>query len=299
MRYTTVAVAGVLIAGLCATGASAQEAASPVPLWERAAPGAVGDSASDRPTITPYLLPAVQRPRAGVVVFPGGGYGHLAVDHEGDQVARWLNSLGIDAFVVQYRLGPKYHHPVMIQDAQRAIRTVRAHAQEWGVDPERVGVIGFSAGGHLASTTGTHFDDDLPVAGDAVDEQSARPDFMMLIYPVITMQASYTHRGSRTNLLGEDADPALVWELSNETQVTPRTPPTFLVHTTDDAGVPVENSLRFYRALREAGVPVEMHLFETGRHGFGLAPDNPVLSRWTTLAEAWMRSHGWLGEGSG
>jgi len=299
MRYATMALLGVLVAGLWPIEGSAQEGGSQVSLWERAAPGAVGDSASDRPTITPYLLPATQRPRAAVVVFPGGGYGHLAVDHEGDQVARWLNSLGINAFVVRYRLGPQYHHPAMIQDAQRAIRTVRARAREWGIDPARVGVIGFSAGGHLASTTGTHFDDEIPVLGDEVDRQSARPDFMMLIYPVITMQASYTHRGSRTNLLGEDADPALVWELSNETQVTPRTPPTFLVHTTDDAGVPVENSLRFYRALREAGVPVEMHLFETGRHGFGLAPDNPVLSRWTALAEAWMRSHGWLGEGVG
>lgn len=265
-----------------------------VDLWPEEAPGAVGGEEADRPTITPYLPAGDSPARSAVVIFPGGGYGHLAVDHEGEQVARWLNSRGVAAFVVRYRLGPRYRHPAMLQDAQRAIRTVRSQAMEWRIDPERIGVIGFSAGGHLASTAGTQFDAILPVAGDAIDGVLARPDFMMLIYAVITMQSDFTHRGSRTNLIGEAPDAQDAWEMSSEVRVTPRTPPTFLVHSTDDAGVPVENSIAMYGALRRAGVPVEMHIYETGRHGFGLAQDNPVLSTWTGLAELWMRSHGWM-----
>lgn len=290
-RSISVALALLVI---LAPALRAQDRQPAIPLWPSGAPGALGDSAGDNPSITPYLPSGEVEGGTAVVVFPGGGYGHLAMDHEGEQVARWLNGLGIAAFVVQYRLGPAYRHPTMLGDAQRAIRTVRARAAEWGVNAARVGVIGFSAGGHLASSAGTHFDSRLGEPVDAVDAADARPDFMMLIYPVITMQAGYTHRGSRTNLLGERPAAALVWEMSNETQVGPRTPPTFLVHTTDDAGVPVENSLLFYRALREAGVPVEMHLYETGPHGFGLAPTNPVLSGWPDLAEGWMRSHGWV-----
>lgn len=273
--------------------AVAQDPAGAVPLWVEAAPGALGEGEGHRPTVTPYL-PDGGGSGTAVVVFPGGGYGHLAVDHEGEQVARWLNSRGIAAFVVRYRLGPTYSHPVMLQDAQRALRLVRSRANEWGIDASRVGVIGFSAGGHLASTTGTQFEAELPTSGDEIDSLSARPDFMMLIYPVITMQGDYTHRGSRTNLLGESPDAAQIWMMSSEARVTPQTPPAFLVHTTDDAGVPVENSLAMYSALRRAGVPVELHVFETGRHGFGLAPDNPVLSTWPELAERWMRAHGWL-----
>lgn len=293
MGLRTVGVVALMWVSVGIVPGVAQEAQPAVPLWAGGAPGAVGDSTADRPTLTPYM-PA-QGNGTAVVVFPGGGYGHLAVDHEGEQVARWLNGLGVTAFVVRYRLGPTYRHPTMLGDAQRAIRTVRARAGEWRVDPTRVGVIGFSAGGHLASSAGTHFDVHAVEAADAIDGANARPDFMMLIYPVITMQMSYTHRGSRTNLLGDRPEAGLVWEMSNETQVTPQTPPTFLVHTTDDAGVPVENSVRFYSALREAGVPVEMHLYETGPHGFGLAPNNPVLSGWPRLAEDWMRSHGWIG----
>ena len=232
---------------------------------------------------------------AAVIVFPGGGYGHLAMDHEGVQVARWLNGFGVHAFVVQYRLGPAYKHPTMLNDAQRAIRTVRSRAAQSGIDPQRIGVVGFSAGGHLASTAGTHFDSGDPAAADPIERVGSRPDFLILAYPVITMQMSHTHRGSRTNLLGDRPDAAAVWELSNEYQVTPETPPTFLFHTTDDAGVPVENSLFFYQALRDAGVPVEMHLYQTGRHGVGLAPTDPVLSSWPERARAWMQANGWLG----
>jgi acetyl esterase/lipase len=272
----------------------AGQAGTPLPLWSEGAPGAVGQAPEDQPMLTPYL-PGANATGTGVVVFPGGGYGHLAMDHEGRQVAEWLNSLGIAAFVVQYRLGPKYRHPTMLGDAQRAVRTVRSRATEWGVDPQRIGVLGFSAGGHLASTAGTHFGPGDAASSDPIEQAGSRPDFMILVYPVITMQDAYTHRGSKNNLLGERPDPALVWLLSNEKQVTPQTPPTFLVHTTDDAGVPVENSLLFYQALRTAGVPVEMHVYETGPHGFGLGGGRPVLSTWPDRARAWMESHGWLG----
>lgn len=296
MRWTAVGLSLALWMG-ASQELQAQQAQQAVPLWEGNVPGAVAGEAADRPFLTPYLPASGQATGTGVVVFPGGGYGHLAVDHEGRQIAEWLNSRGVAAFVVEYRLGPTYQHPAMLQDAQRAIRMVRSRSSDWGVEPDRIGVIGFSAGGHLASTTGTHFEDEVPGVGDAVDNVPARPDFMMLIYPVITMQSAYTHRGSRTNLLGQEPDAAALWSLSNETQVTPSTPPTFLVHTTDDAGVPVENSILFYRALREAGVPVEMHIYETGPHGFGLGTDNPLLSSWAELAERWMQSHGWLSGG--
>jgi acetyl esterase/lipase len=254
-------------------GASAAASPAPLrelpalPLWPGGAPGALGDSAEDRPTITPYL-PVGRASGAAAVIFPGGGYQHLSLDKEGAQVARWLNGLGVTAFVVRYRLGPRYHHPAMLQDAQRAVRLVRARAAEWRVDPARVGVVGFSAGGHLASTVGTHFDAGAPASGDPVERASSRPDFMVLVYPVITMTEPMTHRGSRANLLGDPPAPELVRLLSNETQVTGDTPPTFLVASTDDATVPVENSLAIYQALKEAGVPVELHVIPGAFHGF-------------------------------
>ncbi|MEO8563058.1 MAG: alpha/beta hydrolase [bacterium] len=265
------------------------------PLWANGAPGALGTAPTDQPEITPYLPPVGKANGTAVVVFPGGGYAHLAMDHEGSAIANWLASNGVTAFVVKYRLGPQYHHPTMLNDAQRAIRTARARAAEWGVDPNRLGIIGFSAGGHLASTAGTHFDAGWTSGGDEIDRVSSRPDFMMLIYPVITMRDSVTHKGSHDNLLGPNADPALVRLLSNELQVTRATPPAFIVHSTDDRTVPVENAILMYRALRDASVPVEMHIFEHGGHGYGMAPKDPVLSMWPTLAEGWMRRHGWLG----
>jgi acetyl esterase/lipase len=266
-----------------------------IPLWSAGAPGAVGTAPVDQPEITPYLPPAGRANGTAVVIFPGGGYQHLSMEKEGSDVANWLAGNGVTAFVVRYRLGPTYHHPVELSDAKRAIRTVRARATEWKIDPARIGIIGFSAGGHLASTLGTHFDVGAGGSGDQVERVSSRPDFMMLLYPVITMRAdSVTHRGSRLNLLGENPDPALERVLSNETQVTPETPPTFLVHSSDDKTVPVQNSVLFYQALRKNGVQAEMHIFEYGGHGFGLAPTDPVLGAWTTTAEAWMRRHGWL-----
>jgi acetyl esterase/lipase len=217
----------------------------------------------------------------------------LAVDHEGHAFAKWFNQQGVHAFVLKYRLGQDgYRHPSMLGDAQRAIRTVRANAEQWRVDPERLGILGFSAGGHLASTAGTHFDSGRPDATDPVERMSSRPTFMILGYPVISLETEFTHRDSRSNLLGEDPQLDLVHSLSNETQVTSMTPPTFLVHTNQDAGVPAENSVLFYLALRRAGVPAEMHIYEKGQHGLGMAPDDPVFSTWMGRLRDWLKIRG-------
>jgi acetyl esterase/lipase len=215
------------------------------------------------------------------------------MSYEGVEVGQWFNKLGVAAFVLKSRLGPRYRHPAPLQDAQRAIRTVRSRAAEFGIDTGRIGIMGFSAGGHLASTTGTHFDAGQPAASDPVERASSRPDFMILAYPVITMDQRYTHQGSRNNLLGPSPDPKLVENLSGELQVTARTPPTFLFHTTDDSLVPVENSVSFYLAMRKAGVPVEMHLYQHGAHGVGLGKD-PILATWPGRLADWLRLNGWL-----
>jgi acetyl esterase/lipase len=261
-----------------------------IPLWPGGAPGAQGTEDVDKPTLTIFPAPAATAVPTGVVICPGGGYAHLAITYEGYDVALWLNHLGISAYVLKYRLGPKYHHPVELSDAQRAIRFVRAHADEYKIRPDRIGIWGFSAGGHLAATTGTHFDSGDPQAADPIDRQGSRPDFLILAYPVITLQAPFAHVGSRNNLLGNPADPALVSLLSNELQVTEKTPPTFLFHTTEDATVPVENSIMFYSALRKAHVPAEMHIYLKGRHGVGLAPYDPVLRTWPERLADWMKS---------
>ena len=282
-------------------------------LWPDGAPGALGNEERDKPSLTIWLPRADKANGAAVVICPGGGYGHLAVDHEGRQVAEWLNSLGVAAFMLQYRLAPAYHHPAMLQDAQRAIRTVRHWATnpqshianpkskiqnpKWNVDPNRIGIMGFSAGGHLASTAGTHFDAGKTDAKDPIERVSCRPDFMVLVYPVISLNTKYAHGGSRSNLLGKNPDPALVESLSNETQVTSQTPPAFLIHTTGDTGVPAENSILFYLALREVKVPAEMHIYERGKHGFGMAQGkqyDPVLSTWPDRCAAWMKVRGLL-----
>jgi acetyl esterase/lipase len=263
-------------------------------LWDGPAPGAEGDRPDDIPTLTQFLVPG-SREAAGFVVCPGGGYAHLA-PHEGAPVAQWLNSLGINAFVLKYRLGPRYHHPVEMHDVQRALRVVRANAKRWHVDPDRLGIIGFSAGGHLASTAATHFDPGVPDAADPVDRFSCRPNLAILIYPVITMVGPFVHEGSRENLLGKDPDAALLKLMSNDQQVTAATPPCFLVHTTDDHVVPFENSLLFAAACHEKGVPVELHVFEHGQHGFGLGGGDPVLSSWPSLAATWLRVHDFLKE---
>jgi acetyl esterase/lipase len=263
---------------------------TPIVLWPDGAPLAQGKAPTDIPTLTPYLPAKDKATGAAVVVCPGGGYQHLA-DHEGGPVAEWLNTLGVTAFVLKYRLGPTYHHPAMLLDASRAIRTVRARAKEWGLDPQRIGILGFSAGGHLAATAGTHFSDGQADASDPIERVSSRPDLMILIYPVITMQ-QFTHNGSKLNVLGKEPTAELVKLLSNEEQVTKNTPPAFLIHTMTDTAVPVENSMMFVAALRKAGVPFEFHIYERGPHGFGLGTKDPILATWPARCADWLSVHG-------
>lgn len=263
------------------------------PLWSGGAPGAQGSEPADQPTLYPFIVAAGRGVGTAVVVCPGGGYQHLAMEKEGTDIARWLNSLGVSAFVLQYRLGPKYHHPIELGDAQRAIRTVRAKAAEYRISPDRIGIMGFSAGGHLASSAGTHFDAGNPSAADPIDRVGSRPDFLVLCYPVISFVA-YTHQGSKNSLLGANPDQQLVETMSSELAVTAQTPPTFLFHTTTDATVPVENSVLFYSALRKAGVPAELHIYERGPHGVGLAPTDEALSSWPARLADWLRVRGLL-----
>jgi len=262
-------------------------------LWPSGAPGAQGTDDSDKPELTVFLPAGANTTRTAVVVAPGGGYQHLATEKEGFAVARWLNDHGVAAFVLRYRLGPKYHHPVELGDAQRAIRLVRSRAAEYGIVEDHVGICGFSAGGHLAASAGTLFDAGDSDATDPIERKNSRPDFLILAYPVITMEDPSVHLGSKRNLLGENPDPALVSALSLETRVTSQTPPTFLFATADDKTVPVVNSVMFYEALVRAGVPVEMHLFQHGAHGAGLATANPQLSVWPDLLLKWMRERGY------
>ncbi|MBI4909806.1 MAG: alpha/beta hydrolase [Acidobacteria bacterium] len=263
-------------------------------LYPKGAPNAVGDTDADKPSLTYYLADKAKANGTAVVVCPGGGYRNLATDHEGKQIAEWLNARGVSAFLLKYRLGPRYHHPSMMNDVHRAVRMVRSQAPELGVKPDRIGVWGFSAGGHLASTAATHFEEGRADAADPTDRVSTRPDFAILSYPVISFTTEYVHKGSRDNLLGPNPDAKLVESLSNELQVTARTPPTFLFHTTEDKGVPPQNSILFYLALRKVGVSAEMHIYEKGPHGVGLAQKDPVLSTWPARLEQWMRVHGWL-----
>ncbi|HMJ62138.1 MAG TPA: alpha/beta hydrolase [Bryobacteraceae bacterium] len=250
-------------------------------LWEGAAPGALGNDDADIPTLTWYA-PAHEATDAAIIVAPGGSYHGLASNHEGRQVANFLNAAGLTAFVLKYRLGPRYHHPIELGDAQRAITLVRSRADEFGVSPHRIGIMGFSAGGHLASSASTHYD------------ATNRPDFAILVYPVISLTAPYTHQGSLHNLLGDTPDPKLAQELSSELQVTANTPPTFLFSTSADTTVPPENSVAYYMALHKAGVPAELHIFQNGAHGVGLGLDDPALSVWPTLLLDWLRVRGLL-----
>jgi acetyl esterase/lipase len=268
---------------------------APIPLRANGAPGAKGEAPEDIPSIQFYQPPADKASGAAIVVCPGGGYGRLA-PHEGHDVAVWLNSIGVTAVVLKYRLGPKYQHPVMMQDALRAIRYTRSKASEWKIDPNRVGIMGFSAGGHLASTAATHFDAGDQNASDPIEKLSSRPDLAILCYPVITMTDPFVHKGSRKNLLGDTPTEQLIDLMSNEKQVTEQTPPTFLFHTQDDPGVPVENSMMFALALRQKKVPFEMHLYEHGRHGVGLAPGDLALSTWPKLLENWLRARGFVSQ---
>ena len=284
---------------LMTIGSVAQTQAAPaikdgqvVPLWSGAAPGALGTADVDVPTLTVYLPRAMSTATPSVIICPGGAYVNLADNHEGRQIANFFNSAAVAAFVLRYRLGPRYHHPIELGDAQRAIRLVRAHAAEWRLDATRIGVVGFSAGGHLAMSVSTIFDAGNPDAADVVDRASSRPDFAVLGYPVISMTAPWTHAGSRRYLLGDNPDPALARQLSGELAVSKNTPPTFIFQTNEDPVVPAENSLHYFLSLRAAGVPAEMHIFEKGPHGVGLASADAALSPWSVLLITWLRGRG-------
>jgi len=264
------------------------------PLWPNGAPGALGTTDKDIPTLTVFLPEKNNACGAAIVICPGGGYGGQA-QHEGKDYALWLNAHGIAGFVLKYRLGTSgYHHPAMLHDAARALRTVRTRAGEWGIDPNRVGIMGSSAGGHLASTLLTHFDAGDKNSADAIERVSSRPDLGILCYPVITMQTG-THGGSKKNLLGTNPSPELVLLLSNELQVTSNTPPCFIWHTADDKAVPVQNSLDFAAAMARAKVPVELHVPEHGPHGLGLGSrtyDPTKWLPWTFACADWLKAHG-------
>ena len=262
-----------------------------VPLWNGPAPESHGNDASDIPTLTVFLPENPRQATSAIIIFPGGGYEFLAFDHEGINEARWFAARGVAAFVLTYRLPINgYRHPVPLLDAQRAVRFVRSHATEWDIDPARVGIMGFSAGGHLASTLETHFDAGNAEAADPVNQQSCRPSFAVLVYAVISLKDGVTHQGSKKNLLGPQPDPVQVDNLSNETMVTTQTPPTLLVHSVDDGPVPIENSRLMLAALQVAGVPCALHEYPTGGHGFGFGnvPDNSPPG-WLDQAYAWLQ----------
>jgi acetyl esterase/lipase len=278
----------------CVVVSASAQPTNSFPLWPNGAPGALGTTDKDIPTLTLYLPSPDRATGAAMVICPGGGYGGLA-HHEGEDYARFLNESGIAGFVLKYRLGSSgYRHPAMLQDAARAIRTVRARATEWNVDPKRVGIMGSSAGGHLASTLLTHFDTGQANAADAIDRQSSRPDLGILCYAVITM-GQFTHQGSKDNLLGKNPSPELVRELSNELQITSNTPPCFIWHTWEDNAVPVENSLQFAKALRKAHVPFDLHIYQKGPHGLGLGTRDWDPARrhpWTADCVFWLKAQG-------
>ena len=287
---------GVVLGGLLSARA---QSTNSFPLWSEGAPGALGKADKDIPTLTPYWPDPAKATGAALVICPGGGYGGLA-PHEGVDYARFMNEHGIAGFVLKYRLGSAgYRHPAMLQDAARALRTVRAKAGEWKLDAKRIGIMGSSAGGHLASTLLTHFNAGKSDASDPIERESSRPDLGILCYPVITLTGPFAHQGSRKNLLGENPAPELLTELSNELQVTKETPPCFLWHTYEDTGVPVENSGLFAAALRKAGVPFELHIYEKGKHGMGLGSrvyGEGERHAWTKDCIFWLKGRGWVKE---
>jgi acetyl esterase/lipase len=272
-------------AGACGSGGKPRpEDRQVLKLWEGQAPGQQGETEKDIPVIQAYWPKDDRATGAAMVVCPGGGYAGLA-NHEGPVVGEWLAENGIAAFVLRYRLGPKYHHPVQLGDAQRAIRYVRANAKDWEIDPRQIGILGFSAGGHLASSAATHYTPGDRKAPDKIERVSSRPDVQVLIYPVITM-GDKTHAGSKRNLLGEQPPAELVELMSNEKQVTEKTPPCFIVHPPGDKAVPIENADMYVEALKKNGVKVEYIRQEIGPHGFGLKPE------WTGRCIEWLRGLG-------
>ncbi|MCE0484571.1 MAG: alpha/beta hydrolase [Methylacidiphilales bacterium] len=288
---------GLILALMMIASLATGTAQTVVPLWNGPAPQSHGTKPDDIPTLTVYLPEKTAKPVPAMIIFPGGGYGMLASIHEGSNEAEWFQQKkGMAAFMLTYRLPINgYRHPVPLMDAQRAVRVVRAHATEWNIDPAKVGVMGFSAGGHLASTLETHFNAGNPHSPDPVDRLNCRPDDVVLVYPVISMKDGITHAGSKEVLLGPNPDPALVANLSNDTQVTPETPPTVLVHAEDDPIVPIENSRLMYAALQKAGVPSVLQEYPHGGHGFGFGchPDNSPPG-WLDHAYDWLKARGFV-----
>lgn len=293
MKITT------LILSLASAVLIATASAEPIRLWEGDAPGALGKADQDIPTLTAFLPAAGTANGTAIVICPGGGYGGLA-SHEGQGYAEFLAGKGVACFVLKYRLGSKgYRHPVMMHDVQRAIRLVRTNAAKWAVDPARIGVMGSSAGGHLATTSVTHFDSGKADSTDAVDRTSCRPDFGVICYGVISMEDGVTHGGSKNNLLGKDPAANLVDLLSNDKQVTKDTPPCFVWTTGEDKAVLPENSFRFVQALRKNGIAFDFHVYEKGPHGIGLSPGkNGVpagdVHPWGKDLVFWLQQHGWV-----
>ena len=303
----------ILSALLMTTSALTSQAAEPtvIPLWPEGVPGAVRADALaakpigpeheengriwnvSEPTLT-VCRPAVDRPNGtAVIIAPGGGYTGLSTEREGVQYSNWLSSLGVTTFILKYRM-QEFGHPAPLQDVLRAVRIVRSRAAEFKINPDRIGVMGSSAGGHLAASAGTLFDHPAGRTGAALDATSARPDFLILMYPVITLDNPAVHAGSRQALLGAHPPPGLLQLLSVEKQVTAATPPTLLIHTQEDQSVPVENSILFYQALTRAKVPAEMYLFEHGTHGMGMKAEFGTASEWPKRAEEWLRNRGLL-----
>ena len=294
MCFTQVVVR-VFFVFCLANDIAAEEPAATL-LWPEGAPGAKGETDADKPALFFHAAPKETANGACVLICPGGGYGALMMSYEGHDVARWFNSIGVSAAVLRSRLGPAYHHPAPMLDVQRAMRHLRAKAGEYGIDAKRIGVMGFSAGGHLAGTAAVHFDSGKPDAEDVVDKMSSRPDFAVLVYPVISMMDPTTHSGSRANLLGANPSPELMEKMSLEKQVTKETPPTFLLHTGEDTVVPAENSVGFYSAMRKAGAPAELHVYRAGQHGVGL-DRNEATKSWPGLLVDWMGYMGILKKG--
>lgn len=305
-RFLTASLLGsfLLSAAFAQTPAASTPAATSTPpperpvilLWPEGAPGALGSDTKDKPSLTVYAPPSDKRNGASMLVLPGGGYSHLSV-HEGRGYAEWFAEHGVTAYVLQYRLGSSgYRHPAMLNDAARALRMIRSFAKkEEGMDPSRIGIIGSSAGGHLASTLLTHFDEEERDTSDPIERESSRPTLGILCYPVISL-GEFAHAGSKKNLLGDAPEPQLVNFLSNETQVTPRTPPCFIWHTVEDKTVPVENALLFASALRKAGVPFSLHIYETGAHGLGLGRPGKPAPPWADQLRHWLRERKFLPE---
>lgn len=295
-RSWVFALAAVVGLGTTQLPTMAEDGPQAIVLWPQGAPGALGQEEIDIPRLTPYLAPADRATGAAIIICPGGGYHHVSPAH-GEPVARWLNSIGIAGFVLHYRHF-KYKHPAPLQDVQRAIRLVRSRAGEWGLDPKRIGVMGFSAGGHLASMAAVHFDAGRPDDPDPIERASSRPDLLILSVAVITMRPPFAHAGSVRNLLGENPPEELVAFCSTDEQVRPDTPPTFIVSSWSDEAVPVENSLRFAMALRQAKVPCEIHIYEHGQHNFLLATGEVrrVLDTWWERLADWLRLHGFAAQ---